>query len=81
MHSYGGRPPEEEAHMAEKINDALLYNPYHILWDPIGPPWERELDQAGQQQLLLVRLTLLKDTLAAQAKAVESAMALVAKSR
>jgi hypothetical protein len=67
--------------MHDKLDDSLVYNPYRIFWDPIGPPWERALDQAAQQQLLMVRLQLVKDTLAAQAKAVESAMALVAKSR
>jgi hypothetical protein len=63
--------------------DPLLYNPYRILWDPIGPPWEfgKELDQASQQQLTLIRLGLLQEVLSAQAKAVNSAIALVSKSR
>jgi hypothetical protein len=61
--------------------EALYYNP-HIFWDPIGPPWEtNQFDGETQRQLALVRLSYHQDLLAAQAKAVESAKALLAKTR
>jgi hypothetical protein len=63
------------------FKEALYYNP-HIWWDPIGPPWENtQLDAETQRQLALVRLSYQQDLLAAQAKAVESAKALLAKTR
>jgi hypothetical protein len=60
------------------FKESLYYNP-HIWWDPIGPPWETGLDQAGKTQLALIRLGFVKEVLAAQMKAVEAATALMAK--
>lgn len=59
--------------------EALYYNP-PIWWDPIGPPWETNLDQAGKTQLALIRLGFLKEVLAAQSKAIDAATALLSRS-
>lgn len=68
---------------ADKLDANFIYNPYHIYWDPIGPPWEypEVFDQGSQQQLMLIRLHLHRDVLAAQAKAADAAIALLAKTR
>ncbi len=63
-----------------ELKNPLAYNP-HIFWDPIGPPWETNLDQATQGQLAQIRLANLKDVLAAHSKAVDAATALLAKSK
>ncbi len=62
------------------IKDPLVYN-YHPWWDPIGPPYDTNLDEASKTQLAHIRLSLLKDVLAAHAKAVDAAITLHSKSK
>jgi hypothetical protein len=66
----------------DRIPEMLYFNP-HIYWDPIGPPWEypEGFDQTAKDQLALIRLSLHKDVLAAQAKAADAAIALVSKKK
>jgi hypothetical protein len=63
------------------IKDPLVYNYYHPWWDPIGPPYETNLDEAGQTQLAQIRLAHAKEVLAAHSKAIDAATALLANSK
>jgi hypothetical protein len=58
----------------------LIFNP-HILWDPPPWPWIDQLGPGAAQELARINLQHQKEVLASQAKAVDQALAVVAKAK